>query len=197
MGDFIASHDVAEDRLYTQHLTFTKNLPTRKRLEDGKHAVLYLFGYKRNVGWGWGFGVPAVAMNIAIIFFFFGSKWYRLHVPGGSPLTRICQVIVAACRKAGKLGNKRQIISLLYETADAESNIKGCRKLEHTNTLSSFPNSVWGSWCVLPGSPDRGHLDHFFWLLTLLSLLDFLVYLCISKRYTYRNGTRILDQMLG
>ncbi|TKY63451.1 NRT1/ PTR FAMILY 8.1 [Spatholobus suberectus] len=96
-------------------------------------ASSVLVWIQTNVGWGWGFGVPAVAMIIAIIFFFIGSKWYRLQLPGGSPLTRICQVIVAASRKGGLQVPDNK--SLLYETADAESNIKGCRKLEHTNKL--------------------------------------------------------------
>jgi peptide/histidine transporter 3/4 len=72
-------------------------------------------------------------MVIAIVFFFIGSQWYRLQVPGGSPLTRICQVIVATFKKHGlRVPDDK---SLLYETSDAESNIKGSRKLEHTDEL--------------------------------------------------------------
>ncbi|KAL1330964.1 hypothetical protein AAHE18_12G147900 [Arachis hypogaea] len=33
---------------------------------------------------------------------------------------------------------------------------------------------------------NRGHLDYFYWLLTLLILLNFLVYLWIAKRYKYK-----------
>lgn len=96
-------------------------------------ASSVLVWIQMNVGWGWGFGVPGVAMVIAIIFFFIGSRWYRLRIPGGSPLTRICQVIVAAFRKLGQQVPDDK--SLLYETTDVESNIKGSRKLEHTNEL--------------------------------------------------------------
>ncbi|XP_022641640.1 protein NRT1/ PTR FAMILY 8.1-like [Vigna radiata var. radiata] len=86
-----------------------------------------------NVGWGWGFGVPAVAMMIAIIFFFIGSRWYRLQRPGGSTITRICQVIVAACRKSRlKVPDDS---SLLYEIEDAEANIRGRTKMPHTHEL--------------------------------------------------------------
>ncbi|XLS82379.1 hypothetical protein HN51_048210, partial [Arachis hypogaea] len=60
-------------------------------------------------------------------------RWYRLQVPGGSPLTRICQVIVTATRKFSVQVPEDK--SLLYETSDAESAIKGCRKLEHTKEL--------------------------------------------------------------
>lgn len=94
-------------------------------------ASSVLVWIQMNVGWGWGFGVPAVAMVIAIIFFFGGSRLYRLQIPGGSPLTRICQVIVAALRKIGlQVPNDK---SLLHETIDLESVIKGSRKLDHTN----------------------------------------------------------------
>ncbi|KAL0445590.1 UNVERIFIED_CONTAM: protein NRT1/ PTR FAMILY 8.1 [Sesamum latifolium] len=84
-----------------------------------------------NIGWGWGFGVPAVAMAVAVAFFFSGTRLYRYQKPGGSPLTRLCQVLVASFRKyrVAVPGDK----SLLYETVDAESAIVGSRKLDHTN----------------------------------------------------------------
>ncbi|KAJ1411293.1 PTR2 family proton/oligopeptide symporter, conserved site [Sesbania bispinosa] len=103
-------------------------------------ASSVLVWIQMNVGWGWGFGVPAVAMIIAILFFFIGSRWYRLQLPGGSPLTRICQVIVASTRKVGLQVPEDQ--SLLYETADVESNIKGCRKLEHTDKLKALDKAA-------------------------------------------------------
>ncbi|OIW00821.1 hypothetical protein TanjilG_08260 [Lupinus angustifolius] len=103
-------------------------------------AASVLVWIQINVGWGWGFGVPAVAMVIAIIFFFIGSRYYRLQVPGGSPLTRICQVIVAAFRKSGLQVPEDK--SLLHETADAESNIKGSRKLEHTNKMKCLDKAA-------------------------------------------------------
>ena len=84
-----------------------------------------------NVGWGWGFGIPAVAMAIAVVSFFSGTQLYRNQKLGGSSLTIICQVVVASIRKyhAAVPADK----SLLYETAENESAIKGSRKLEHTN----------------------------------------------------------------
>lgn len=96
-------------------------------------ASSVLVWIQMNVGWGWGFGVPAVAMAIAVVFFFAGSPLYRLQRPGGSPLTRIIQLIVASFRKFGvKVPADK---SLLHETTDVESTIKGSRKLEHTDTL--------------------------------------------------------------
>lgn len=97
-------------------------------------ASSVLVWIQMNVGWGWGFGIPAVAMAIAVVFFFSGSKLYRLQKPGGSPLTRIAQVVVASFRKFSVQVPKDK--SLLYETADEECNIQGSRKLEHTDKLT-------------------------------------------------------------
>eukprot|EP00268_Persea_americana_P044017 TRINITY_DN4442_c1_g1_i4.p1 TRINITY_DN4442_c1_g1~~TRINITY_DN4442_c1_g1_i4.p1 ORF type:complete len:306 (-),score=50.70 TRINITY_DN4442_c1_g1_i4:415-1332(-) len=81
-------------------------------------------------GYGWGFGVPAVAMAIAVVSFFSGTRLYRHQKPGGSPLTRIFQVIVASFRKYQvKVPADK---SFLYENADEESVIQGSRKLDHT-----------------------------------------------------------------
>jgi peptide/histidine transporter 3/4 len=94
-------------------------------------ASSVLVWIQMNVGWGWGFGVPAVAMAVAVVFFFLGSKLYRIQKPGGSPITRIVQVIVASFRKSNVQVPADK--SLLYETVEKESQIQGSRKLEHTN----------------------------------------------------------------
>lgn len=85
---------------------------------------------QNSVSWGWGFGIPAIAMAIAVVSFFSGTRLFRFQKPGGSPLTRICQVLVASFRKYNVQPPADH--SLLHETADAESNIKGSRKLDHT-----------------------------------------------------------------
>ncbi|GMP49166.1 hypothetical protein CsSME_00016234 [Camellia sinensis var. sinensis] len=87
-----------------------------------------------NVSWGWGFGIPAVTMAIAVASFFSGTRLYRNQKPGGSPLTRICQVIVASLMKYRvKVPEDK---ALLYETNDGESaSIEGSRKLDHTKDL--------------------------------------------------------------
>ncbi|KAJ0494649.1 putative proton-dependent oligopeptide transporter family, PTR2 family proton/oligopeptide symporter [Helianthus annuus] len=86
-----------------------------------------------NKGWGLGFGIPALFMGVAIISFFLGTPLYRFQKPGGSPITRMCQVLVASFRK----WNLPLPIdaSLLYETPDKLSAIKGSRKLLHTDEL--------------------------------------------------------------
>ncbi|VAH72050.1 unnamed protein product [Triticum turgidum subsp. durum] len=83
---------------------------------------------QEHYGWAWGFGIPAVVMAIAVGSFFVGTPLYRHQRPGGSPLTRIAQVLVAAtCKLSVPVDG-----SALYETMDKESGIMGSRKLEHT-----------------------------------------------------------------
>jgi solute carrier family 15 (peptide/histidine transporter), member 3/4 len=96
-------------------------------------ASTVLVWIQTNVGWSWGFGIPAVAMAVAVLSFFSGTRLYRNQQPGGSPLTRICQVIVASFRKLKV--DVPQDKSLLYETADEESAATGSRKLPHTDQL--------------------------------------------------------------
>ncbi|CAI9761859.1 unnamed protein product [Fraxinus pennsylvanica] len=103
-------------------------------------ASSVLVWIQMHVGWSWGFGVPTVAMAIAVVFFFSGSHLYRLQKPGGSPLTRIFQVLVASMRKHSvKVPSDK---SLLYETPDVESNIQGSRKLEHTEKFRFFDKAA-------------------------------------------------------
>ncbi|KAK4275196.1 hypothetical protein QN277_018322 [Acacia crassicarpa] len=102
-----------------------------------------------NVGWGLGFAIPAAAMAISVVFFFFGTRLYRQQKPGGSPLTRIFQVVVASLRKrkVEVPDDKR----LLYEVeADRESAVVGSRKLDHTSGLSFLDKAA-----VVEGSDDR------------------------------------------
>ncbi|XP_019099987.1 PREDICTED: protein NRT1/ PTR FAMILY 8.4 isoform X2 [Camelina sativa] len=53
---------------------------------------------QENCGWELGFLIPTVFMGLATISFFFGTPLYRFQKPKGSPITRVCQVLVAAYR---------------------------------------------------------------------------------------------------
>ncbi|KAH1040484.1 hypothetical protein J1N35_042227 [Gossypium stocksii] len=93
-----------------------------------------------NAGWGLGFGIPTLFMGLAIGSFFSGTSLYRFQRPGGSPITRMCQVLVAAF-------NKRNLkvpedSSLLYETGDNHSAIEGSRKLEHSEELKCLDKAA-------------------------------------------------------
>ncbi|CAN6482857.1 unnamed protein product [Victoria cruziana] len=84
-----------------------------------------------NSGWGFGFGIPTVFMGLAIWSFFTGTSLYRFQKPGGSPLTRVCQVVVASIRKWNVVIPLNS--SCLYEVRAKNSAIEGSRKLEHTD----------------------------------------------------------------
>jgi len=72
-------------------------------------------------------------MGFAIAFFFSGTSLYRFQRPGGSPLTRVCQVMVASWH------NRKFDVpldyGLLYETSNPNSPIEGSHKLEHTDGI--------------------------------------------------------------
>ncbi|GER28734.1 major facilitator superfamily protein [Striga asiatica] len=67
-------------------------------------------------GWGLGFGIPALFMGVAIVSFLSGTPLYRFQKPGGSPITRMWQVVVGCCRKWNVALPSDS--SLLYETTD-------------------------------------------------------------------------------
>ncbi|WVZ52615.1 hypothetical protein U9M48_003658 [Paspalum notatum var. saurae] len=52
-----------------------------------------------NIGWGLGFAIPTVLMVLGLAVFVAGRKVYRYQKVGGSPITRVFQVVVAAVRK--------------------------------------------------------------------------------------------------
>ncbi|KAF7034708.1 hypothetical protein CFC21_045689 [Triticum aestivum] len=110
---------------------------------------------QEHYGWGWGFGIPAVVMAIAVGSFFVGTPLYRHQRPGGSPLTRIAQVLVAATYKLSVPDDG----SALYETMDKESGIKGSRKLEHTEQFRFLDKAAVETQAdkssVSPASPWR------------------------------------------
>ena len=95
-------------------------------------AGTFLVYIQDKVSWGLGFGVALVAIVVGTFCFLAGTPYYRHHPPGGNPLARIGQVLVAAARKW-----KIQVphdTDLLYEVPkEMESNIKGSRKIRHTN----------------------------------------------------------------
>ncbi|XP_050275693.1 protein NRT1/ PTR FAMILY 8.3-like isoform X1 [Quercus robur] len=95
---------------------------------------------QEDIGWGLGYGIPTLVMAIGIVIFFLGTPFYRLQRPGGSPLTRICQVFVASFHKRNL--EIPEDSSLLYETKDISSTIKGSRKLEHSNELKCLDKAA-------------------------------------------------------
>ncbi|KAM7271798.1 hypothetical protein ACFE04_031012 [Oxalis oulophora] len=84
-----------------------------------------------NVGWGWGLGIPTISMAISLVAFIAGSCWYLKLKPGGSPLTRVAQVIASAVKK-----RKEPIpndLKILYENKELDTDISVNGRLLHTN----------------------------------------------------------------
>lgn len=92
-------------------------------------AVVYI---QIEHGWGLAFGSLAIAMGISNFVFFIGTPLYRHRLPGGSPLTRVAQVLVAAYRKRKASFSSSELIGL-YEVPGKQSAIKGSKKIAHTN----------------------------------------------------------------
>lgn len=94
-------------------------------------AVVYL---QIKHGWGSAFGSLAVAMGMSNLVFFLGTPLYRHRLPGGSPLTRVAQVLVAAFRKRNDSFHSSEFVGL-YELPGKRSAIKGSSKIAHTDNF--------------------------------------------------------------
>ncbi|PON90360.1 Proton-dependent oligopeptide transporter [Trema orientale] len=91
-------------------------------------VVVYI---QDNVGWGWGLGIPTISMAISIIVFLVGSPLYKKLKPGGSPLVRLAQVVVAAVKKRNAVVPADH--NLLYENKGVDAGICLHEKLLHSN----------------------------------------------------------------
>ncbi|KAL3511511.1 hypothetical protein ACH5RR_030912 [Cinchona calisaya] len=92
-------------------------------------AVVYI---QMKHGWGSAFGSLAIAMGMSNMVFFLGTPLYRHRLPGGSPLTRVAQVLVAAFRKRNASFDSGDFVGL-YELPGKRSAIKGSSKIAHTD----------------------------------------------------------------
>ncbi|KAL6596314.1 hypothetical protein ACP70R_047678 [Stipagrostis hirtigluma subsp. patula] len=90
--------------------------------------------------WVWGLSISTIFVALAVGSFLLGSTMYRFQKPGGSPVARVCQVIVVATRNFHK--DLPYDCSLLYEVSGQGSAIEGSRKLEHTAGLQFFDKAA-------------------------------------------------------
>ncbi|XP_027173483.1 protein NRT1/ PTR FAMILY 3.1-like [Coffea eugenioides] len=86
-----------------------------------------------SVDWGWGLGIPTIALGLSTMAFIGGSPLYRKVKPGGSPLVRLTQVIVAAFKKRNVVAPADS--SLLYKNKVLDAGISSSGMLLHTNHL--------------------------------------------------------------
>uniref|UniRef100_A0A0D9XHA7 Major facilitator superfamily (MFS) profile domain-containing protein n=1 Tax=Leersia perrieri TaxID=77586 RepID=A0A0D9XHA7_9ORYZ len=64
-------------------------------------ASTVLVWVQDRAGWCLGFAIPTATMAISFAVFVFGLRTARTPSPSGSPITRLCQVLVAAVRNCG------------------------------------------------------------------------------------------------
>ena len=91
-----------------------------------------ILGYFEDKGiWALGFWVSAGSAFAALILFLAGTPRYRHFKPSGNPLSRFCQVLVAASRKwrVQMPSNGED----LYDMDTTESSNNGNRKILHTH----------------------------------------------------------------
>ncbi|KAM5569362.1 protein NRT1/ PTR FAMILY 3.1-like [Rosa sericea] len=93
-----------------------------------------------HVGWGWGLGIPTVAMALSVVAFVIGSPLYKKLKPGGSPLVRLAQVIVAAFHKRN--AQFPHDPKLLYENPQLDAAISVHGKLLNTNQFRWFDRAA-------------------------------------------------------
>ncbi|KAK1552294.1 hypothetical protein Q3G72_014046 [Acer saccharum] len=100
-------------------------------------VVVYI---QDNIGWSWGFGIPAIAMALSIIAFIFGWALYVKLKPGGSPFTRLAQVIASAFKKRKQPAPKDS--KLLYQNRELDAAISVNGTLLHTHQFKWFDKAA-------------------------------------------------------
>ncbi|XP_052134717.1 protein NRT1/ PTR FAMILY 8.3-like [Oryza glaberrima] len=114
-------------------------------------AATVLVWVQERAGWWLGFAIPAAVMAAALAAFLFCSTLCGLRAsqsPPGSPLTRLCQVVVAAFRNRGvELPGDS---SLLHQLPDGDHRI-----IEHTDQFAFLDKAavVASSPAVAMASP--------------------------------------------
>ncbi|CAO2196550.1 unnamed protein product [Urochloa humidicola] len=87
-----------------------------------------------SVSWGLGYGIPALLSGVAVAVFLAGTAAYQSHQPpGGSPITRVAQVVAAAVRKWRVEAPEDAAELHECEGDDGMSAIQGSRRLAHTD----------------------------------------------------------------
>ncbi|KAK8484760.1 hypothetical protein V6N11_048055, partial [Hibiscus sabdariffa] len=91
-----------------------------------------VLGYFEDQGmWALGFWASTASAFLALVLFLIGTPRYRHFGPKGNPLSRFCQVLVAATRKWK--AKRPQGEENLFEVEKSESAMNGDRKILHTD----------------------------------------------------------------
>nr|GMD80773.1 protein NRT1/ PTR FAMILY 6.1 [Ipomoea batatas] len=135
VSSFGADQFDERDRNYKQHLDRFFNFFYLSVTVGAIVAFTAIVYIQIQHGWGSAFGSLAAAMGLSNVVFFVGTPLYRHRLPGGSPLTRVAQVLVAAFRKRNVPWDKSEFVGL-YELPGKRSAVKGSNKIPHTDDFS-------------------------------------------------------------
>uniref|UniRef100_A0A0D9WTX8 Major facilitator superfamily (MFS) profile domain-containing protein n=1 Tax=Leersia perrieri TaxID=77586 RepID=A0A0D9WTX8_9ORYZ len=92
-------------------------------------------------GWALGLTIPAIVLAVGVTCLVAASRAYRFHITRGSPLTRVCQVIVAAVCKFNVA--PPDDVALLYKIPEEDaSSMKRVQRIEHTTDLRFFDKAA-------------------------------------------------------
>ncbi|CAM0945920.1 unnamed protein product [Alopecurus aequalis] len=96
---------------------------------------LFIVWIQLNVSWGLGFGIATACIALAYAAFLLATPMYKRSMPTGTPLKSLCQVVVAACRKARlKLPSDAGV---LYEATDnKDDDFQLAPRIAHTSEFS-------------------------------------------------------------
>jgi peptide/histidine transporter 3/4 len=84
-------------------------------------------------GWALGLTIPVAVLALGLSCLVAASRAYRFQRTRGSPLTRVCQVVVAAVRKFDV--EPPADSSLLYELPEDDGDMRGVQRIDHTSDL--------------------------------------------------------------
>jgi peptide/histidine transporter 3/4 len=95
-------------------------------------------------GWALGMTIPVAVLVVGLSCLVAASRTYRFQRTRGSPLTRVCQVIVAAIRNFGV--EPPADSSLLYELPEDDGDMNGVQRIDHTTDLRSVSSTTFLVW---------------------------------------------------
>uniref|UniRef100_I1Q535 Major facilitator superfamily (MFS) profile domain-containing protein n=1 Tax=Oryza glaberrima TaxID=4538 RepID=I1Q535_ORYGL len=127
---------------------------TSERISKGSYFNWYIFTMncasvisttamvwvQDHYGWALGLGIPAMVLAVGLSCLVAASRAYRFQTTRGSPLTRVCQVVVAAVRKFSIAPPAD--MALLYDLPEDASSMKGVQRIEHTADLRFFDKAA-------------------------------------------------------
>ncbi|KAJ4958136.1 hypothetical protein NE237_025247 [Protea cynaroides] len=116
-----------------------------------------ILGYFEDGGmWALGFWISAGSAFVALVLFLAGTPRYRHFRPTGNPLSRFCQVLVAAIKK-WRIEKPAEGKEDLYEVDGKCCAIKGGRKILHTHEFKFLDRAAYITSKDIISLQNQGH----------------------------------------